>query len=181
MKLFTPRLVLRDLRERDLADLFAFDGDPEVQRFEGPPLSEAETRWRLEGAIEWAQENPRTRYKLGVTVRPSDQVIGRVSLTRKNPGEGEWEIGWTIRRADWGKGYATEAARAVLEYALTQLGARRVVALCLPENAASIRVMEKLGMRPVASKEQVRWIDGAWRDEITYVVDAKDFLPGPPR
>src|SRR4051794_4220563 len=80
-----------------------------------------------------------------VTERSSGQLIGDAGLYRTPVGE--VELGYTLGRPWWGRGYATEAAGAWLEAAFSQLGISEVVALAEPANAASLRVLEKLGMR----------------------------------
>lgn len=79
-------------------------------------------------------------------------------------------MGWVIHCAHWGKGYATEAAREVIHFGFTQLQVHRVVAFCNAHNAASARVMEKLGMRKDGHLRETRWWRGAWSDEFVYSV-----------
>ena len=74
-------------------------------------------------------------------------MVGRVGCWRPEGWPG-LEVGWTLRRRFWGRGYATEAARASLEYAFTTLDQPRVISLIAPDNVNSIRVAERLGERP---------------------------------
>jgi RimJ/RimL family protein N-acetyltransferase len=71
----------------------------------------------------------------------------------------------------WGKGYATEAAVAMLEFAGKSLGFRRVVATCRPENTGSIRVLEKAGLRRAALLPGHKVIDGQARDSLLFTID----------
>jgi RimJ/RimL family protein N-acetyltransferase len=82
-----------------------------------------------------------------VEERASGEMIGRVGCWRPEGWPG-LEVGWTLRRAFWHRGYATEAARASVEYAFRALGQARVISLIAPENTASIRVAQRLGERP---------------------------------
>ncbi len=170
MELVTSRLILREFREDDFDAIRIFESDPEVEWFEHGPYTEAETRYRLEGAIEWQAEVPRVRYKFAITVRPDDTARGRLSLTRFNPQTREWEIGWTVRRVDWGQGYATEAATAVADFAFRSLNAHRLIAFCNAGNTASIRVMQKLGMQQDGRLREGLWWHDAWSDELVYAV-----------
>ena len=86
---------------------------------------------------------------LAVVERESGAVIGDGGL---HPLGGDVELGYTLARAAWGRGYATELGRALLAYAFGELGAERVVAQVEPDNAASRRVLEKLGMRAVETR-----------------------------
>ena len=87
-----------------------------------------------------------------VVERASGEVVGDAGfgVFRKT---GDLELGYTFRRDRWGRGYATEAARASVEYAFAELNQTRVISLIAPDNAASIRVAERLGERPVGEWE----------------------------
>lgn len=88
-------------------------------------------------------------------------VIGDCGLFRcQDPwARGELELGYRLRPASWGRGYATEAARAVLTYAFEELGAPRVVADADAANAASLRVLEKIGMRVIGGDGMTLWYE----------------------
>jgi RimJ/RimL family protein N-acetyltransferase len=142
----TERLLLRAFRESDTDAYAEMLGDAEVMRFlGGRPLPRAEAwrnmamvigHWDLRGYGFWAVEE-----------RASGEMVGRVGCWRPEGWPG-LEVGWTLRRQFWGRGYATEAARASLEYAFTKLNQTHVISLIAPDNAASIRVAERLGERP---------------------------------
>src|SRR5262249_5031224 len=72
--------------------------------------------------------------------------IGQVGAFRRD-GQTDLELGWVVHRPHWNHGFATEAARAALEHALTTLGEERAISQIAPENAASIRVAERIGQR----------------------------------
>jgi RimJ/RimL family protein N-acetyltransferase len=78
--------------------------------------------------------------------RGDDRMIGRVGFINPEGWPG-FEIGWTLARSEWGKGYATEAARRALAYAFDVMGREKVISVIHPENAASIRVAERIGER----------------------------------
>ncbi|MBV9773767.1 MAG: GNAT family N-acetyltransferase [Gemmatimonadetes bacterium] len=140
----TDRLLLRPLREKDLDAYAAIMADPEVTRYlgDGQPLSRVDAwrqmalflgHWQLRGYGHWAVEE-----------RGSGALAGRVGLFLPEGWPG-FELGWTLGRAFWGRGYATEAARAALRYAFSELGREHVISLIHPDNRASIRVAERLG------------------------------------
>ena len=92
-------------------------------------------------------------------------------------GRGTREIGWAIGRPHQRRGYATEAARALLAHAFETLRCHRVVATCQPENVASWRVMEKLGMRREAHFRQALLREtGEWWDEYFYALLAEEYF-----
>ena len=88
----------------------------------------------------------------------------------------EWEIGWKLCILfEWGKGYATEAAKGMLKYTFNDLQAHRVVAFCNTLNGASIRVMEKIGMRREGLLEKTRWWNNGWANEYIYAILERDW------
>ena len=85
------------------------------------------------------------------------------------PNRGAW-IGYCFNRRYWGRGYATEAARAVVDFGFASLGLHRIFATCAPENTASARVLEKLGMRREGHMARHKWVRGRGRDSCLYAV-----------
>ncbi|HEV8590305.1 MAG TPA: GNAT family N-acetyltransferase [Pyrinomonadaceae bacterium] len=146
VRLETERLVLRWFREDDLDDFCRMSRDPEVMRFlgDGKPMDTMFTwrqmatfmgHWYFRGYGIWAVEE-----------KSSGRVVGRIGFM--NPvGWPAFELGWTLARDSWGKGYATEGARRALEYAFTEMNRDHVISLIAPDNVASIRVAERLGER----------------------------------
>ena len=141
----TERLVLRMFRESDTDAYAEMVADPEVMRFLGKPMSRQEAwrnmamvlgHWHLRGFGFWAVEE-----------KESGELAGRVGCWQPEGWPG-LEVGWALRRGFWGRGYATEAARASVSYAFDELGQARVLSLIAPDNANSIRVAERLGEKP---------------------------------
>jgi RimJ/RimL family protein N-acetyltransferase len=140
----TERLLLRQLREDDLDGYAAMCGDPKVMRYigDGKTLSRAEAwrhlamvlgHWQLRGYGLWAVEE-----------QASGRFVGRIGCW-KPEGWPEFEVGWMLRPEFWGRGYATEGARAALRFAFEELRQPHVISLIHPDNTASIRVAERLG------------------------------------
>jgi [ribosomal protein S5]-alanine N-acetyltransferase len=159
VSLATKRLVLRAPVQEDAEALAPMYADPEVMRYvgDGRPLTRSETERSVKRMIErWEADG----FGLFTTVRKGDEaVIGRVGLLVWNTAtwepttraEGanvptEVEVGYTLGRDFWGRGYATEAAAAVRDYALGELGAERLIALIVHGNTASENVARKLGL-----------------------------------
>lgn len=145
--LITERLLLRHLEPGDLDHLYALYRDPEIRRYfpEGV-LSFEQTREELE----WFMNGHPDRPELGLwaTVdKESSRFIGRCGLLPwQIDGRAEVEVAYLIDKRYWGQGLATEAAAAIRDYAFGRLGLSRLVCLIDEENAASIRVAEKIGM-----------------------------------
>jgi RimJ/RimL family protein N-acetyltransferase len=173
----TTRLSLREFTQNDLEAFLAYESQPKMLLFENG-LTDHDTALNyLNNALQSAKEVPRTEYYLGISVPPDEQIIGRVSLTSQNSSIQEWEIGWAVRVEDWGKGYASEAAQRMLNFAFRNLKAHRVVAFCHAGNTGSARVMEKIGMKKEGYLRQTRRLYGEWADEYVYAILDTD-IPG---
>ena len=140
----TERLVLRPLTF-DYLDLFVeLQSDPLVHRFT-PAYTREQARERIadiEG--QWAT---RGHGLCAVELRETGEFLGRCGLNYWAEFD-EVEAGWTLRPAAWGHGYATEAARAVVEWGLARLDVPYLTAMIAPANTASARVAERLGFTP---------------------------------
>ncbi len=144
----TERLMFRDWTATDLEPFHSLCADPSVMEFvgDGAPWS----RERTEQFIGCAREMSRTLgfCRWPVIYKPSSAVIGFCGFVPASEGA---EIGWRLAKDSWGQGLATEAARAVLKHGFETLGFQRIVATVQSPNRASIRVVEKLGMKAESS------------------------------
>ena len=144
----TDRLVVRLFRHSDVNAMNRVFGDPEVMRFgNGVQTSEWVRNWLCR-----CLENYRQKSGIGpwaVIEKSSEEAIGYCGLFYfpNVCGQPETEIGYRLARSYWGRGYATETARAVLNYAFNILRLPRLISIIDPLNVRSIRVAEKLGMR----------------------------------
>jgi [ribosomal protein S5]-alanine N-acetyltransferase len=144
----TERLVLRHLTLEDLDALAAIQSDPEVMRhFPSGPRSRDETLRDLERCMALQVEHG---FSLWAAVdRSDDCLIGRCGLLPQSlQGREEVEIAYLIARPHWGRGLATEAARAIRDHGFRRLGLDRLVSIIDRDNLASRRVAEKAGLRP---------------------------------
>jgi RimJ/RimL family protein N-acetyltransferase len=145
----TERLLLRDWRPSDAAPFAALNADPEVARYLGGPMSRDASDELLTRIRSHWREHDFGLY--AVEVKNSGEFIGFIGLAIPSflpdvlPAV---EVGWRLARGHWGRGYATEGARASLAYGFGELGLRQIIALIDPRNTASIRVAERLGMAP---------------------------------
>jgi len=141
----TPRLLLRQFVREDADALEAMLSDPVVMEFYPAPLD----RRGVEGWIERNLERyERDGHGLwAMVLRDSKQVIGDCGcIMQEVEGNNEVEVGYHVRRDLWGRGYASEAARASIEYGFNRLSRKRVISMIRPKNLASRRVAEKNGM-----------------------------------
>jgi [ribosomal protein S5]-alanine N-acetyltransferase len=143
MKIETERLLIRPLAAGDRAAMLAQWSDPENERV--PPDATAEQ------IRAWAQGVP-----WGVWERETGELVGDCSL-HFDTGFDEWELSYGFRRDRWGRGYATEAARACVRYGFEELGVRKIVADVEPTKVASAHVLEKCGFVRVGELEDGRF------------------------
>jgi ribosomal-protein-alanine N-acetyltransferase len=110
-------------------------------------------------------------------------VIGSIGLTvdakARGHGAHEAEIGYTLHPDQWGRGYATEAATALVGFGFSQLHLARITATCRPENVASAGVLQKIGMKQVGRLKNDRLIRGTWMDTLVFALDAGGRSPDP--
>ena len=155
-RLETDRLVLRMFGNDDLEPYFSICSDPEVMEFigQGKTMSRLDTwrqiavmlgHWQLRGYGSWAVEE-----------KSSGKLVGRVGFIHPADWPG-LELGWALGRAAWGLGYATEAARAALEYGFRHFRFSRVISLIHPENRRSVAVSERLGGAVDGETELLGW------------------------
>jgi [ribosomal protein S5]-alanine N-acetyltransferase len=152
-RLETQRLILREMRPTDVESLHRLFSDPLLMRF-WPVFTYGETE-------QWVETTRRSYAQDGfglwaVTLKGSDEAIGDCGMVRHEvDGRVETGIGWHLLREHWGQGFATEAAQATRDYAFDNLGVERLVASIHPNNLASRRVAEKIGMTLL--KEYQHW------------------------
>lgn len=159
----TARLNLREFVGTDFAAVHAYSSDPRVTRylFFGPRDEESTTEY-LEELLESQREQPRTRFELAVEEIASGTLIGACDLS--------WiesnvvDLGYMLAAEQWGNGYATEIALALVDAAFFDLRAQRVISTVDVNNAASIRVLEKIGMRWEAVYRKHRRAKNRWWD-----------------
>lgn len=143
IEITTNRLLLKPLGSEYLQTVNEYATDYENTKYMCflPNENEAETAEFLKKVdLEWKKENPEY-YEFAILY--NDQQIGAVGIYFEN---GIGELGWIINKKYWGNGFAYEAAEALVQYFRTNMGTTHFIAHCDAENAASYRVMEKLGM-----------------------------------
>ncbi len=171
----TERLLLRRFTSDDVDELLELDGDPEVMRYvtggRATPREEIENDLlpayldyyrRYPGFGFWAAiERSRGQFVGWFHFRPEDEAVAD-----------EVELGYRLRKSAWGRGYATEGSRALIDKGFAELGVRRVVAFAMVVNTASRRVMEKAGLRYIRTFHQP-WpyrIDGDEHGDVEYAL-----------
>jgi len=163
----TEKLILRPLDKTDVDAIYAMRRDADVMRYIREPQNRAESaNWIELVSSRWATE------QIGfcaVIEKSSGKFAGWCGLWQLME-TGETEVGYAVAKNFWRKGYATEAAHKFLDYAFERLQSEKIVAIAQPENAASRRVMEKLGMRYDYTGEFYG------RDLVHYSIGKEEFL-----
>ncbi len=178
MELVTPRLLLRELRPDDWPALYHFESDPDAVRWQSYDVrTEEECREYIARAVEDGAANPRTTYELAVTrLDGGDTMIGRVALHLAKPEAGEAAIWYILTPSEHGRGFATEAMRAVVDFGFARLELHRIWADIDPRNAASRRVLEKLGFRCEAHHIENEFLKGEWCDTEIHALLAREWV-----
>ncbi|MBT8195558.1 MAG: GNAT family N-acetyltransferase [Bacteroidia bacterium] len=141
----TERLILREITLDDTEDMFNLDSNPEVQKYTGEPV--VESIEDIEKAIEGRIINYR-KYGFGrwaTILKDGNKFVGWAGLAYL-PEFDEIDLGYRFLPEYWGLGIATEASEAILTYAFDALKLKKIIAIAMKENKASIQVMEKVGM-----------------------------------
>jgi RimJ/RimL family protein N-acetyltransferase len=173
----TARLTLRPYEPGDLAFLHSMFGREDVTRYLpwGPMDLEA-ARAKLEQRL--AQRSIGVDRKaivlLGVEAA-TGRPVGEFMLRLASPEHRQGELGWTVHPDFQGRGFGTEGAGEMLRIGFENLGLHRISAECDPRNVASMRVMEKLGMRREALFIEAELIQGEWVDSMVYGLLASEW------
>lgn len=179
----TARLDLRQIGADDAEALYALNQDPEVTRYLAVP------RWSIERISaelipyyrSFSVQHPGFGY-WAVIERMSGTFLGWIFLRPPldEPVAGEVELGYRLNRVAWGRGYATEAALAVIEHGFRECDVDRVVAWTMTINSGSRRVMEKCGLRFVRkfADPDSKGVDGAEHGDVEYALTRAEWAAG---
>jgi ribosomal-protein-alanine N-acetyltransferase len=176
MRIETERLILREFREDDIPLILAWWNDPRYQRYYAE-LADSEPIVRdLAAKFVAAQlEEPRRKWQLAVTIRGNDQIVGTCGVRVNDAELAEANIGYELHPDQWGNGYATEAATAILRFGFGELGMHRIWAECVADNTGSARVLEKVGMRQEARFREHQYFRNRWWDTLIFAILAGEW------
>jgi ribosomal-protein-alanine N-acetyltransferase len=177
--LTTERLVLRELLPADAADVLIIRGDPDVQKYDDPPIH------TLQEAIDFIAEMRQAcatdqQQTWAVTRTGTSTVIGLVSLQYRNHRGDVYhrraEVGYGLARASWGQGIGSEAVRAAVHYGFVQRKLNRIYAGTIAENYKSVRLLERLGfVREGTRRQHSLEDDGRFLDSAMYGLIRSDW------
>ena len=168
----TERLLLRPFAPGDLDALVAIHGDPDVVRY--VPW---DVRDRAELRDVLREKEQRTvlaevgdGLNLAAVTADGGDLVADVSLIWRSDEHRLGEVGYLLHPAFTGRGYATEAARALLRVGFEAFGLHRIIGRIHARNTGSARVLERLGMRREAHLVENEWLKGEWADEVVYAM-----------
>jgi RimJ/RimL family protein N-acetyltransferase len=167
----TARLVLRSLCPSDADTFLRYRSKPEVAEFQSwKPKVKREILRFIAQQKRVEPGTPNAWMQLAVCLKETGEMIGDCGVHFLPPDARQVEIGFTIEPGRQGRGYGTEAVRALLDYAFRELHAHRICASVDPANAPSIALLTRVGMRKEAHFRKSLMIDGKWVDDIVFAV-----------
>ncbi len=147
----TERLILRRFESGEGQLIYTLNEDPEVTRYTGDPVRDLAHANEVLDQVILPQYALYNHGRWAVHTKPGMEFIGWCGL-KYRPERDEVDLGYRFIKSAWGKGYASEAAMASINYGFEKLGLRRIVGRAMPGNIASIKVLEKCGMRFVGEE-----------------------------
>lgn len=169
MELTTERLMLREFNQQDWPAVLAYQSDPRYLRYypwvERTP---EEVQVFVQMFIDQREERPRTKFQLALILKPDSQLIGNCGIRLESSSAFQGDIGFELAPKYWNRGYATEAAGAILRFGFTRLNLHRVWSWCIADNRASARVLEKLRMRLEGRLRENEYFKDRWWDTLMF-------------
>lgn len=177
MVMETERLIIRSFCADDWEDLYEYLSQEIVVKYEpygvfSKDASKEEAVYRSQNDCYWA-----------VCLKENNKLIGNIYFEHQEPEKFfTWEIGYVFNSAYWGRGYAAEACKKILDYGFKQLKAHRIVAMCNPLNTASWKLMERLNMRReghLLKNIYFKYDDdgnSAWTDTYEYAILSEEYF-----
>ncbi len=175
MRLVGTKINLRPVTKHDAQSIYQYARDKEISRYTFIPYP-----YKLEDALHFIRHTQiaarkGTEFNLGIESKVTGQIIGMIGLMYVSKKHQRAEIGYWVAKSFWGKGHATEAIRLMLRYAFDQLGLVRIVAGVLHPNAASARVLEKVGFLLEGCLRRHVLQHGQWLSEFRYGILKEEF------
>lgn len=176
MKLETERLILRDFVKGDWQAVLAYQSDPLYLRYNHWTERTPETVQEFVGWFLGQQSNvPRIKYQLAIVLKSTDQLIGNCGVRMDAPNSVEADIGYELSPQHWNCGYATEAARTIVDFGFDHFGVHRIWADCVADNVGSAHVLEKLGMKLEGRLRENKYFKGRWWNTLVYAILAEEW------
>ncbi len=168
LDLSTDRLNIKKFNEADIEFNVQHEMDAEIMRYIRDPVSIEETTEKTKKCAKDWSGNESDWVLFGLRLKTTNEYIGMVCFCYESIENDTVEMGWRLGHQAMGKGYATEAAKCVLNFVKKEIKPHKVVAYCVAENTASSNIMTKLGMEKEAHLRQFCKLGGQWQDEAIF-------------
>jgi RimJ/RimL family protein N-acetyltransferase len=171
MFLTTKRLILRNFKMEDWERVHLYAADPLFSQYElWGPNTEEDTKKYIAAMVDQAASYPRHKFDFAVCLKEDDLLIGGCGIRRETELSQVANLGWAINPEFQCQGYATEAAKALINYGFQDLNLLVIYATCDAENVASYTVMQRLGMSRVGLTSGTTPVKGSVRDTYRYEI-----------
>ncbi|MEO4052697.1 GNAT family protein [Solibacillus sp. CAU 1738] len=163
------RVILREMIENDWIDVHAYASQPIVCQYQPwGPNSEKESQEFVKQVIVESKQDPRSRFVFVIIEK--EMLIGAGEINIRDFTNREGEIGYIVNPTHWGKGYATEVAKLLIEFGFGTLNLHRIFATCDARNIGSSKVLEKIGMTKEGRIREDMLLRDGWRDSLLYSI-----------
>ena len=165
--IISKRITLREYSLEDFQEIHEYASDLEVVRYmDWGPNTPEQTKTFINEQLVHQKEPQRKVFQLAITLKGLGTLIGGVNVTVEKDSFGL--LGYCLNKRYWGRGYATEAALAIIKFAETKLGLKKFRGTCDVLNQGSQRVLEKCGLKQVRFMKKNKCIRGKWRSTLVY-------------
>ncbi len=176
MQLFTERLLLRDITIDDKQAIFNYRSDAEANKFQSwiP-----ETLEDVESFIERNNKEfnqPESWYQILITDKETKAVIGDIGIHFFGDENLQVELGITLNKFFYGKGYASEALKSIIDFLFNDLNKHRIMASIDPDNGDSMKLMERIGLRKEGHFKKSLFWKGKWVDDVIFAVLKEEWI-----
>ncbi|MCP3963091.1 MAG: GNAT family N-acetyltransferase [bacterium] len=177
-EILTERLLLNRLLLSDTEALFEYRSDAEVSRYQDwATHSLDETARSIDSHRSVAFDTPGTWFQLAMRLRESGLLVGDLGVHFPAEEPQQVEVGFTVAASHQRRGFASEAVTGLLDHLFGTLRKHRVFASVDPRNAASIALLERLGMRREAHFRESLWFKGEWVDDVVFAILESEWAP----
>lgn len=176
LKISTERLFLRGIRMSDAESMFKYRSNPKIYKFQSwKPQSLHDVKDFISNKISKEPDRPGTWFQMGIFIKNKEEMIGDLGINFISDGR-QCEIGYTLALEYQGKGYATEALEAVIDYLFHNLNKHRIIASVDPRNEKSIKLLERIGMRKEAHFKKSVFMNEEWTDDLIYAILNEEWI-----
>jgi RimJ/RimL family protein N-acetyltransferase len=176
LSLQTERLCLREFRPEDGPAIYEIQRHPAYVRFyPWEQVRPQDSQQWVDEFVSWQQQTPRVKYQFAFSEIGSERIIGNCGVRIDDLKHRQGNMGYEVHPDYWGRGYASEAAAAMVRFAFSTLHLHRLWALCVSENIASWKVLEKMHMRREGHFRERVYFKGQWHDHYHYGLLASEW------